>query len=233
MVPILLKGGACLLIAFLWSAPVFGQGEQSAETPPAAAPTDPQDPLEFVPDRNQSSPFPELPAQGKKKRAEVDQNIDFDPMLRRLEYQENPKGYRHPYLGAEGWRPNTIAFSYGGRTPGYGGFFDYSFNRIGVGISASYRPEPRFYVDPRVGDPLGYGQIFANVWAHYNLIPYHVSPYILVGVEYANGAERPVESMAGGGVEARFYYGLTLFVEVIRHETVRKTFAGAALGYAF
>lgn len=195
---------------------------------------DPNDPDEFKPKRTANAPLPTgVERNGHRRVVDSDRNIDYEPMLKRLEYQEKPKAYRQPYLGSEGWRPNTFSLSVGGRTPGYGGFFDYSFNRVGIGFSLAFRPVQRFYVSEEDAAVQGIGQYFGNVWVHYNLIPYHVSPYILVGVEYANGAESAIEAIAGAGIEARVWDGFTIFVEVIRHETVRKTFAGLAVGYAF
>lgn len=165
--------------------------------------------------------------------SKADENIDYDTVLRSVPLEELPKGYRHHYLGAEGYRPNTLALSYGGRTPGIGVSFDYSFNRLGFGASASYRSVVGFRRELEDETTRGTGQQFFNTYLFYNLISYPVSPYVLVGVEYAIGTEEAFQVMAGIGVEARIYYGLTLFLEYVRHETDKNEFPGLAIGYAF
>ncbi len=162
-----------------------------------------------------------------------DQNIDFDQLLRKVELEELPKGYRHHYLGSEGYRPNTFALSVGGRTPGVGVTFDYSFNRLGFGVSASYRPVVGFRREFEDEATRGTGQQFFNGFVFYNLISYPVSPYVIVGLEYATRTQETIQVMAGLGVEARIYYGLTLFLEYVRHETDKNSFPGLGLGWAF
>lgn len=196
-----------------------------------------EDPAEFSAPSSSPEEIKAEPATSsapkQKRHGHKDENIDYGKALRGIQMEERPKPYRHHYLGAEGWRPSTLSLSVGGRTPGYGGFFDYSWNRVGIGVSGSYRPVERFVVIRQGEEYTTNGQIFANAWIHYNLIPYPVSPYVLGGLEFADGAETTFAPIAGIGVEARLHYGITFFVEYVRHETVKKGFAGAALGVAF
>lgn len=165
--------------------------------------------------------------------SDADENIEYDSLLRKVELEELPKGYRHHYLGAEGYRPSTVALSVGGRTPGIGVSFDYSWNRLGFGGSASYRSVVGFRTELEDETQRGTGQQFFNVYMFYNIISYPVSPYVIVGLEYATRTEEAFQVMAGLGVEARIYYGLTLFLEYVRHETDKSEFPGIALGWAF
>ncbi len=166
--------------------------------------------------------------------SDADENIDYDGLLQKVKLEELPRGYRHYYLGAEGYRPNTISLSVGGRTPGVGLSFDYSWNRVGIGASMSQRSVTRLQTESGGETTEGAdSQQFYNAYVFYNLIPYPVSPYIIVGLEYAIQTKDVFQVMSGLGVEARIYYGLTLFVEYVRHETDKESFPGAALGWAF
>lgn len=171
--------------------------------------------------------------QAQPKVPRTDENIDYSKLLQKIELEELPKGYRHHYLGSEGYRPSTIALSVGGRTPGVGAMLDYSWNRLGFGLSASYRSVVGFRQEVNDSSVRGQGQQFYNTYLFYNIISYPVSPYAIVGLEYAIGTEQSFQVIAGLGVEARIYYGLTLFLEYVRHETDKNSFPGFALGWAF
>jgi hypothetical protein len=191
----------------------------------------PSDPSEFS--LPPSASAEELSPEKSKKQNPYDENIDYGKLIRNIELNEQPKGYRHHALGSEGYRPNTLAVGGGGRIPGVGAIFDYSWNRVGAGVSASYRPNSGFSTE--LNDPTvrGTGQTFANIWVHYNWIPFKVSPYFLVGLEYATNAPSSMNVMGGLGIEARFWTYVTLFVEYVRHETTKEGYPGGAIGIAF
>ena len=199
--------------------------------PPAYRPPPPAEPGEFSPPPESAANAAPEPATGQRVHPN-DENIDYRRLLRKAELQELPKGYRHHALGAEGYRPNTIAVGTGGRIPGVGAIFDYSWNRVGAGFSVSYRPNASFSRLKNSAD-VAAGQTFGNAWVHYNWIPFNVSPYILAGVEFATNTKSSINAIAGIGVEARFWQAFTIFVEYIRHETTEEGFPGAAVGYAF
>lgn len=212
--------------------PALGEAQTTVSEEPPAAPYEPPptDAKEFAPPPSTAENVTPEPT---VKVHPNDENIEYNRVLRRLEMQELPKGYRHHALGTEGYRPNTIAIGTGGRIPGIGVLFDYSWNRVGVGVSFSYRPEHSFSRIKNDPDVAKYGQTFGNVWIHYNWIPFPVSPYVLVGVEVADKTQSRFNAIGGIGIEARFWRAATLFVEYVRHETAKEGFPGAALGWAF
>ena len=208
------------------SAPGPGTEDTTAPvyTPPPADPQEFSAPIDSAMDTS-----PEKP----QKPNPYDENIDYGKLIRNIELNEQPKGYRHHALGTEGYRPNTIALGAGGRIPGVGALFDYSWNRVGAGISASYRPNESFMVEKNNPELRGTGQTFANIWVHYNWIPFAVSPYFLVGLEYATNTISQLNVIGGIGVEARIWTYVTIFIEYVRHETTKEGFPGAAVGIAF
>lgn len=210
--------------------PDTSDAESTAEPPAAAYTPPPADPGEFSPPLESAENAAPSPTTGTRSHGN-DENIDYRRVLRKVDLHEQPKGYRHHALGPEGYRPNTIALGVGGRMPGVGLMFDYSWNRVGAGVSISHRPNVGFS-ELKNAIP-SEGQTFGNIWLHYNLIPFNVSPYILAGLETAYNTKSSVNAIAGIGVEARFWTYVTLFVEYIRHETTEEGFPGLALGIAF
>ncbi len=165
----------------------------------------------------------------KRRTHRPDENIDFTKLEAQLAEDLQPnKAYRHPVLGRKGYRSNLFAISGEGRTPGVGAFMTHNFNRLGMGIAASSR-----FFHPKVKEQKFVGSFFLT----YHLIPLSVSPFILLGGEFALRMDTLQEGVAGmiigGGIEAKIYRGWSLIIEYISHETVLESFPGLAIAYAF
>lgn len=173
-------------------------------------------------------PPPAAPVRKRQVYVEKDpdENIDYSRLLDLVEAAEAPRGVLPPALGFRGYRPSMVAVGGGDRVPGFGAMVEYSWNRIGWGVFASYRNTKG--EDRKVA---AYG--IAGTYGLYRWLPWDVSPYFLMGVEAGNETDEPIGGMVGLGVEARILSGWTVLIGWTHHSTVRRGFFGGALGWSF
>jgi hypothetical protein len=173
----------------------------------------------------------EVPPKPKKARAvylekDLDENIDYSRLIDLVETAEAPRGVLPPALGFRGYRPSMVAVGGGDRVPGFGAMVEYSWNRIGWGVFASYRNAKGqdLFVE-------SYG--IMGTYGLYRWLPWDVSPYFLMGLEVGNQTAEVLGGLTGLGVEARIFSGWTLLLGWTHHSTVRRGFFGGALGWSF
>lgn len=209
---------------------------QEAQAPAdTAAPTEPETVEPSLTEREEPSPaFAEEappPAAGpaKKKTAQpkdLDENVDYNRVLGLVDTIEPPRGVLAPGLGFRGYRPSMVAAGGGDRVPGFGALMEFSWNRLGWGVFASYR-------NTKGEDLVSAAQGFAGTYALYRWLPWDISPYILAGIELGSETTEGFGGLTGAGVEARIYSGWTLLVGWTFHSVVRRGFMGGALGWSF
>jgi opacity protein-like surface antigen len=151
-----------------------------------------------------------------------DRNMNYTGVYKGQSLEPLPASVRKPALGARGYRPNLVGVGYGERTPGFGGFLEYNFNRLGMGLAASLRKEE----DGDFGN-------FISLYANYIWLPTDISPYILMGGGYAQRADNNVGFLTGIGLAAQVYEGLTLNMGYTHFTSMRKGFWGGSAGWAF
>jgi hypothetical protein len=176
--------------------------------------------VEQKPTAEETAPKRRLPDQ------DPDANIDYSRLLDSVETAEASRGVLPPAPGFRGYRPSMIAVGAGDRVPGYGAMIEFSWNRIGAGITGSYHYNNG--QDPTV---VGYG--IAGLYGLYRWLPFDISPYFLMGVEAGFYTADPVGGMLGGGVEARIYSGWTALLGWTFHSTTHNGFLGGAIGWSF
>lgn len=188
-------------------------------------------PMDAAPNNPIAAPAP------NRRRAPwmPDKNIDFSELYDTLELPSLGDGILPPALGFRGYRPNMVAVSYGDRTPGIGGMIEYSWNRIGAGITGSYRQQNSTVTNPVTSTAVTVGkqQSFVGVYGLYRWLPFAVSPYFLLGVEGAYNTFEPFGGMAGIGIEANVHLGWTILLGYTFHSTIRDGSMGGALGWSF
>lgn len=173
----------------------------------------------------EAAPLPKRQA-GKRKPYDPDANMDYSELLSLAEPVDESRGVLPPALGARGYRPNLIAGSVGDRTPGYGGFLEYSWNRLGAGLFYSYR-------NLKDADRYSYTQSILGMYGLYRWLPFDFSPYLLVGLEAGKATAEDFGALAGLGLEVRVYSGWTILLGYTYHSTVHKGFLGGAFGWSF
>ena len=178
---------------------------------------------EIVPEvpKVQSKPTPP-----RIQNIDADNNMNYSEILSSIELESLPAEVRAPALGRRGYRPNLVAVGTGDRIPGYGFFMEYCWNRIGAGVSYSYRP-----LEPE--DTRAKSQSFLNIYSYYQWLPFSITPYFLVGIEKAMPSEQSIGGMAGVGMEAQIYRGWTMLLGYTYHSAVHKGFMGGSFGWAF
>jgi hypothetical protein len=172
---------------------------------------------------------PAAPRKARRKRGapyEPDKNIDYSEILGRVEVEPLSKGVLPPALGFRGYRPSMMALGFGDRTPGIGAMVEYSWNRVGAGAYYSYLNLPD-------DDLRSEGQGFGGLYALYRWLPFNISPYFLLGVEFASQTPDAFGGTAGIGVEARIFYGWTALFGYTYHSTAKRGFLGGAFGWSF
>ncbi len=175
----------------------------------------------------EAQPAPAAPQRRRVyQEKDPDENIDYTRLIDLVEAADAPRGVLPPALGFRGYRHNMVAFGGGDRVPGLGGMVEYSWNRIGLGVFASYRNTKG--EDRAVA---AYG--IAGLYGLYRWLPFDVSPYFLLGLEVGSETDEPFGGLTGLGVEARIYSGWTVLVGWTHHSTVRRGFFGGALGWSF
>lgn len=228
-------------VAPLWAVAGDEDVKEEVKKPPPEIPVEaePQMPEEpEVPDLSlgdepevqpeYKEPVTQVFAKSKKGGVpwDPDQNVDYSEMLNRAEPQPHVRGVLPPALGFRGYRPNMIALGYMDRTPGYGVMLEYSWNRIAAGVYYSYRKLPST-------DLNSYTQSFGGYYMLYRWLPFDFSPYFLLGLELASQAPEGFGGLAGVGMEAKVYRGITALFGYTYHSTVRRGFLGGALGWSF
>lgn len=204
-------------------APVDTTLPQDAEAPEmsmgaAEEPTPPPDYQEIKP---AAKPAPPL-----RPPFDPDKNVEYGRILTLVEPLEPSRGVLPPALGFRGYRPSMVAIGAGDRTPGFGAMVEYSWNRIGAGIFASY-------LNHRGEDRVAESRGFAGVYGLYRWLPFDVSPFFLTGVEGGSQTDESIGGLLGLGVEARIYSGYTLLLGWTHHSTVHRGYLGGALGWSF
>ena len=160
------------------------------------------------------------------KERDPDENVDYSRLDDTVEASDPGHGVLAPALGFRGYRPSMMAFGGGDRVPGFGGMLEYSWNRIGAGICASYR-------STKGEDSVVVGYGIAGLYGLYRWLPFDISPYFLLGVEAGSATDESVGGMLGLGVEARIYSGWTALLGWTYHSTVERGFLGGAIGWSF
>ncbi len=179
-----------------------------------------------IPELTVETPAPVAPPRAVRKNWDPDANVDYSRLLGSVSAVEKQRGVLPPALGFRGYRPNMIAVGYGDRTPGYGVMVEYSWNRIAMGVFASYMPL-------NFREPGGDANGFGGIYGLYRWLPFDVSPFFLMGVEAGSFSDEVVGGMAGLGVEARIYSGWTALVGWTHHSTMRRGYLGGAFGWSF
>ncbi|MCO5143570.1 MAG: hypothetical protein M9962_10815 [Oligoflexia bacterium] len=200
---------------------------QEPEAPPLDLPSEPEAPDMSV--GEQMNPIfsvnPGVTTRTKDKK-NLDHNIDYSELTDLVVAGDASQGVLAPALGFRGYRHNTIALSAGDRTPGYGGYIEYNWNRIGTGIYYSYRNLTDY-------DRFSESQSFTGWYLLYRWLPFDVSPYFGLGLEYTTEAHEAFGGTASIGAEANIYAGWTVLFGYTYHSTVRKGFLGGAFGWSF
>ena len=161
--------------------------------------------------------------------------LDHRNFIEEADITELPEAYRAPYKGVQTVRPSKFGIMGGGRAPGIGFLFDYSFDRLGIGASASYRSFYGLIKEVENTDLLGSGQAFWNLYAFYHFVPFNFSPYAILGIELGEKTKHAFSVMFGIGMEIRVftYSGWTVLLEYVYHKADEKAYPGIALGYSF
>ncbi len=199
--------------------------------PPPVVPDDSPDPtLEAAPEEKAEAPVSApRPKRRPPPRAmgsmDPDENINWQRVTDWVKRGGIPDLVAPPALGVRGYRSNMIGVGVGDRTPGYGAFVEYSWNRIGFGMAASYKPLTR----DRRADSYGFWSVYFN----YRWLPWDISPYLHGGPQFGTGTPHSFGLMGGAGIDARIYYGLTLQFGYTFHSIAEKGWMGGALGWAF
>lgn len=207
------------------------------EPEPAPLPEEPEAPdMSLGEEENLQPEFTEpeaaaTPAAPRKKRPkgvpyDPDKNINYSELLALAEPVTATRGVLPPAQGTRGYRPNLLAASAGDRTPGYGGFLEYSWNRLGVGVFFAYR-------HLRDVDRYNEFQTLGGTYGVYRWLPWDFSPYILAGIEMGSKTTETFGGLAGIGMEVRVYSGWTALLGYTFHSTMRKGFWGGAFGWSF
>lgn len=171
---------------------------------------------------------PPVPARRRGSRApfDPDKNLDYSELLSLAEPIASSRGVLPPALGTRGYRPNLVAVSAGDRTPGYGAFVEYSWNRLGIGAFFAYRPLKDV-------DRYNIYQTIGGAYGIYRWLPWDFSPYLLAGLELGSKTPDFFGGLVGIGMEGRIYSGWTALLGYSFHSTVRKGFWGGAIGWSF
>ena len=161
--------------------------------------------------------------------------LDYGHFIQEADITELPEAYRPPYKGIQTVRPHKIGIMGGGRTPGIGFLFDYSFDRLGIGVSSSYRSFYGLIKELENTDLLGTGQAFWNAYTFYHFIPFNFSPYAIFGLELGEKTRNAISILFGIGMEIRIfsYGGWTVLLEYVYHKTDERAYPGISLGFAF
>jgi hypothetical protein len=155
-----------------------------------------------------------------------DRNIDYSRLDDTVEAVEAGRGVLPPAVGFRGYRPNMIAVGGGDRVPGFGGMVEYSWNRIGAGLLASYHSE-------KGQDRTVQGFGVFGAYGLYRWLPFDMSPYFLLGLEAGDQTDEPFGGMLGLGAEARIYSGWTLLIGWTYHSVMERGYFGGAIGWSF
>lgn len=161
--------------------------------------------------------------------------LDHRNLIKEADITELPEAYRAPYKGVQTLRPSKFGIMGGGRTPGIGLLFDYSFDRLGIGASASYRSFYGLIKEVQNTDLLGSGQAFWNLYTFYHFVPFNFSPYAIFGVELGEKTKHAFNVIFGIGMEIRVftYSGWTVLLEYVYHKTDERSYPGISLSYSF
>ncbi len=182
--------------------------------------------LEPAPTFEEPKPSPQAGADRAFHEWDPDGNVDYSHLLELVEVTLPGKGVLPPALGFRGYMPSMIAVGAGDRTPGFGGMIEYSWNRIGLGVFASY-------LNTLGNDPKVTAFGFAGVYGLYRWLPFNISPYFLLGGELGSQTDEFIGGLTGGGVEARIYSGWTALVGWTFHSTAHRGYFGGAFGWSF
>lgn len=202
--------------------PDLSLGEEEPAAAPEVAPTvtpTPQQP------RRQTTRRAIVPRRTKTTSLDPDENLNTSRTLDWVRRAPLPDGVSRPALGTRGYRSSMIAVGAGDRTPGYGLQVEHSFNRLGVGASASYLS--------LTGDLRSKSYSFYNLYGIYRWLPYSVSPYLHGGVQYGIATPISFGLLGGVGIEARVYDQWTLLIGYTYHSVAEKGYFGGAVGWIF
>jgi len=180
---------------------------------------------EPTPDYQEINPVKTVSARALKER-DPDENVDYSKLTDQVEGAEAMHGVLPPALGFRGYRPNMVAVGAGDRTPGFGAFVEYSWNRVGLGVFASN-------LNNHGQDRLAASYGFAGIYGLYRWLPFDISPYFLLGLEAGSQTDEALGGLTGLGVEARIYSGWTALLGWTFHSTVHRGFLGGAIGWSF
>lgn len=199
----------------------LGESDKSVVEPevvPQAPPTPPPPPTMRRVVRYGRKPF-------RRMNTDPDENLDSSRTTTWVRRTPLPKGVLRPSLGTRGYRSSMIAVGFGDRTPGYGVQVEHSFNRVGVGVSASYLP--------LTGDLRSESYSIYNLYGIYRWLPFSISPYIHGGIQYGQATPISFGLLGGVGLEARVYDQWTVTTGYTFHSIAEKGYWGGSIGWIF
>lgn len=200
---------------------------QEPEAPPLDLPSIPEAPEPSVGEQeNPIFPLPPQQLPKPKEKKNLDYHVDYSELLELVVAGDSGQGVLAPALGFRGYRHNTVALAVGDRTPGYGAYVEYNWNRLGMGTYYSYRKLSDY-------DQVSKSQSFYGWYLLYRWLPFDVSPYFGMGLEIGTETFESVGGTASIGIEANIYSGWTALFGYTYHSTVRKGFLGGAFGWSF
>ncbi|NUM88680.1 MAG: hypothetical protein HUU37_05710, partial [Bdellovibrionales bacterium] len=132
--------------------------------PPPAEPDDSPNPALEETKKETETPRPHVsPPPPAKKRppmgsTDPDENVNWQQTVGWVKRGGLPDIVAPPALGVRGYRSNLVAMGVGDRTPGYGVLAEYSWNRLGFGLAASYKSLSR----DRRADSYGFWSAYLN-----------------------------------------------------------------------
>lgn len=172
------------------------------------------------------APPPRRAARPARKPWDPDENLDYSELMGKVEADEAGRGVLPPALGFRGYMPSMVAVTAGDRTPGVGAIAEYSRNRIGFGAYYAYR-------NLHDRDTLSFTQSFVGAYGIYRWLPFDISPLFLLGLEVSSKTIDQFGGIAGIGLDARIYSGLTALLGYTYHSTVHRGFIGGGVGWSF
>ena len=172
---------------------------------------------------------------GKLEEWDPDKNISYSELLGRINPAILSGGVVQEALGFRGYMSMMIAANFWHRAPGYGINFEYSWNRVAAGIYYSYRKmrSSEIQAGQVTVQNLLMFQSFFGGYVLYRWLPFDVSPHFLLGIEASSNTYEAVAPLAGIGVEARVYQGVTLLFGYSYHSAIHNGILGGGIGWSF
>lgn len=140
--------------------------------------------------------------------------------------------FQQPKLGSKGYRSMMIAGGVNLRTPGFGVAAEYSWNRLSMGLTVSQWPRSRNIFLNGFKQSVSLSNYF-GVYGAYYLLPFHATPFVMVGVAYSGNAKQSLGPLFGLGAEVRFYGGFFANLSYSYQSIEEDRYPGLGIGYSF